>query len=294
MPSAWPASPPCSPRPTRRVIDERAPLGAATTTLAGGHDAVETDLERAARAYGDAAAGYDRLGPRLDAMETSLDALAGTVSKVSGAAKALPGHVDPPGRDAHGDDQGRAGHPRHDGGIRRVTELAVASRRRSRDGHGRDEVRRPGDGLPLRLTLGGPAGSRAPSDAVAAWSAVVDEFEAAEAAMSRFRDDSELTGSIGAPARARPCRSRRGSAGRWSRRIVPGGSRAAVSIHASWPISIASAIAGRRSVAPTPRPPVRTPALWRDRDPTSASSSSSVVAASLSAGRSTWVASGRA
>ena len=48
-------------------------------------------------------------------------------------------------------------------------------------------------GSPLRLTLGGPAGSRAPSDAVGAWSAVVDEFEAAEAAMSRFRDDSELT-----------------------------------------------------------------------------------------------------
>jgi hypothetical protein len=75
------------------LIDERAPLGAATSTLAGGHDAVETDLERAARAYGDAAAGYDRLGPRLDAMESSLDALAGTVSQVSGAAQALPGRV---------------------------------------------------------------------------------------------------------------------------------------------------------------------------------------------------------
>jgi hypothetical protein len=75
------------------VIDERAPLGAATTSLSDGHDALEGDLERAARAYGDAAAGYDRLGPRLDAMETSLDALAGTVSQVSGAAKALPGHV---------------------------------------------------------------------------------------------------------------------------------------------------------------------------------------------------------
>lgn len=75
------------------LIDERAPFGTATSTLAGGHDALETDLERAARAYGDAAAGYDRLGPRLDAMETSLDTLAGTVSQVSGAAKALPGHV---------------------------------------------------------------------------------------------------------------------------------------------------------------------------------------------------------
>ena len=77
----------------RAVMEERAPLGAATSTLAGGHDAVETDLERAARGYGDAIASYDRLGPRLDAMETSLDALAGTVSQVSGAARALPGHV---------------------------------------------------------------------------------------------------------------------------------------------------------------------------------------------------------
>jgi hypothetical protein len=77
----------------RAVIDERTPLDAATVTLAGGHDAVETDLERAALGYGDAAASYDRVGPRLDAMERSLDALAGTVSQVSGAAEALPGHV---------------------------------------------------------------------------------------------------------------------------------------------------------------------------------------------------------
>ena len=48
-------------------------------------------------------------------------------------------------------------------------------------------------GSPLHLTLGGPAWSIAPSRAAAAWSTVVDEFEAAEAAMSRFRDDSELT-----------------------------------------------------------------------------------------------------
>lgn len=42
-------------------------------------------------------------------------------------------------------------------------------------------------GSPLRLTLPDtPAG-------VAAWREVVDEFEAAEAAMSRFRDSSELT-----------------------------------------------------------------------------------------------------
>jgi hypothetical protein len=75
------------------VIDDRAPLDAATISLKGGHDALETDLDRADEAYGDAAARYDRLAPRLDGLETSLDMLAGTVSQVSGAAKALPGRV---------------------------------------------------------------------------------------------------------------------------------------------------------------------------------------------------------
>ena len=42
-------------------------------------------------------------------------------------------------------------------------------------------------GSPLRLTLPDTPGG------VAAWREVVDEFEAAEAAMSRFRDSSELT-----------------------------------------------------------------------------------------------------
>jgi hypothetical protein len=77
----------------RAIIDARAPLDAATVSLTGGHDALESDLDRADRAYGDAAARYDRLAPRLDGLETSLDTLAGTVTQVSGAAKALPGRV---------------------------------------------------------------------------------------------------------------------------------------------------------------------------------------------------------
>ena len=51
-------------------------------------------------------------------------------------------------------------------------------------------------GSPLRLTLGGPPAGplEVPNAAAAAaWSTVVHEFEAAEAAMSRFRDESELT-----------------------------------------------------------------------------------------------------
>lgn len=77
----------------RALIDDGAPLDATTSSLSAGHDAFENDLARAARAYGDAAAGYDRLAPRLDELEISLDTLAGTVAKVSGAAKALPARV---------------------------------------------------------------------------------------------------------------------------------------------------------------------------------------------------------
>jgi hypothetical protein len=75
------------------LIDDRAPLDSATSSLASGHDALDADLARAAQAYSEAAARYDRLTPQLDGMESSLDALAGSVSTVSGAAKALPGHV---------------------------------------------------------------------------------------------------------------------------------------------------------------------------------------------------------
>lgn len=46
-------------------------------------------------------------------------------------------------------------------------------------------------GSPLRFTLGG--GTVSPTVADRWWNAVVDEFESAEAAMSRFRDSSELT-----------------------------------------------------------------------------------------------------
>jgi len=75
------------------VIEDRAPLDTAATSLSGGHDTLESDIDRAARAYADAAARYDRLAPRLDEIETSLDGLAATVSQLSGAARALPGRV---------------------------------------------------------------------------------------------------------------------------------------------------------------------------------------------------------
>jgi hypothetical protein len=80
----------------RALIEDRAPLDAATGSISSDHDSLESDLTRAARAYEDALARYDLLGSRLDGMETSLDTLAGSVSDVSGAAQALPGRVSLP------------------------------------------------------------------------------------------------------------------------------------------------------------------------------------------------------
>lgn len=75
------------------LTEDRQPLDAATNELAVGHDALGSDLAGAGRAYSDAAASYDRLAPRLADTETTLDALAATVARIDGAAKALPGRV---------------------------------------------------------------------------------------------------------------------------------------------------------------------------------------------------------
>lgn len=77
----------------RAVVSDRAPFESSIQSLAAGHDALDTDLTRAARAYGDAASRFDRITPDLAAMETSLDDLSTTVADVSGAARTLPGHV---------------------------------------------------------------------------------------------------------------------------------------------------------------------------------------------------------
>jgi hypothetical protein len=75
------------------LMAERAPLESTIRGVAGGHDALDADLTRAAQDYGDAAGRYDRLAPGLSAMESALDDLAANVADVSGAARALPGHV---------------------------------------------------------------------------------------------------------------------------------------------------------------------------------------------------------
>ena len=75
------------------LMAERTPIETTITSVAAGHDSLDADLSRAARAYGDAAARYDRIAPDLAVMEASLDDLSTRVSDVSGAARALPGHV---------------------------------------------------------------------------------------------------------------------------------------------------------------------------------------------------------
>lgn len=77
----------------RALRDDRAPLGRSIQSLVDGHDALDLDLVQAARAYGDAAGHYARLAPNLERTEASLDELATMVSAVTGAARALPGHV---------------------------------------------------------------------------------------------------------------------------------------------------------------------------------------------------------
>ena len=75
-----------------------------------------------------------------------------------------------------------------------MTELAATEPDCIQDASGATRFHGRAMGSPLRLTLGGPpARSLTPSEAVVAWSTVVDEFEAAEVTLSRFRDDSELT-----------------------------------------------------------------------------------------------------
>jgi FAD:protein FMN transferase len=88
-------------------------------------------------------------------------------------------------------------------------------------------------GSPLRLTIG--AGRTRTGDAGRWWEVVTEEFEVAEAAMSRFRDDSELTAfnwtagsgvAVRASARLRRAlvaadRAQRVTDGRFDPRVLP-------------------------------------------------------------------------
>lgn len=79
-----------------RIAAERAPAGHAADVLARDHDALEASLGEANQAYQRAADRYTALGPRMVDMEASLATLGKRVSKVTGAANALPGHISLP------------------------------------------------------------------------------------------------------------------------------------------------------------------------------------------------------
>ena len=85
-----------------------------------------------------------------------------------------------------------AGDPRHDRCLRRPLTLRTW------------RFERRAMGSALRLTLHGPTDALDDDRAGAAWTAVAEEFEAAEAAMSRFREDSELTRLNGAAGGSPP------------------------------------------------------------------------------------------
>jgi hypothetical protein len=75
------------------LIARRSPSEEAAARLGDGHDRLETDVERAARAYAASAARYDELTATLESLEASLERYAGRVEAVTGAAQALPGRV---------------------------------------------------------------------------------------------------------------------------------------------------------------------------------------------------------
>ena len=78
------------------VMLARAPSLAAAARISDGHDRLEADIARAATAYAGSAAHFDDITANLTALDTSLDAYAGRMQKVSGAARALPARVSLP------------------------------------------------------------------------------------------------------------------------------------------------------------------------------------------------------
>jgi hypothetical protein len=78
------------------LIAERAPAGNAVAQMSSGHDRLEESVSRAEWAYVTAARRYATLGPTMADMETALDRFGRRVTRVSGAADALPGRVQLP------------------------------------------------------------------------------------------------------------------------------------------------------------------------------------------------------
>jgi len=75
------------------AVDRQSPVEQMATRIRVGHDRLQDELARSADAYAASASRYDEIAANLAALETSLDAYAGQIGQVSGAARALPARV---------------------------------------------------------------------------------------------------------------------------------------------------------------------------------------------------------
>ncbi len=186
----------------------RQPYLDAVAAARGANDsaqAVVTEADAQSRAL---AAFYAAAGDDVAAYEARLESLASLVAEVQGSAAALPTRISLPKvtirapiaisrSSSGGRRRGRRPRPPP-----RVTDIAAANPASSASEEGGDreaivafEARALGSALRLFVRLATPSppdrASRVAADA--AWGAVWAEFEAVDLALSRFRDDSELT-----------------------------------------------------------------------------------------------------
>ena len=78
------------------LIEERAPRADTAARLASEHDRLQADIDRSMAAYAASAARFDDVAAGIESLDGSLDAYAGRMAKVTGAARSLPGHVSLP------------------------------------------------------------------------------------------------------------------------------------------------------------------------------------------------------
>ena len=206
----------------RQLSDANAPARDAIAAIAAEHDRLDQRLTAAGTAYGSAAAAYADIVDRMTGVETRLGSLARQVKKVEGSAAWVPPAVRLPSvsraaaapRSRAGLPTARPARPGTDGPRspgRRSPDQAPRVCRMSEPTRRLHAFEKRAMGSPLRLSVVG-----IPAEAAAdAWREVSEEIEAAEQAMSRFRDTSDLTlvnraagsGSChsgGSPARASP------------------------------------------------------------------------------------------
>lgn len=78
------------------LIEARSPIGAAADRVGSSHDDLDAVVSTAAQTYAGAADRYGQLAAQLVEVEAALDALAGRVASVAGAADALPTRISLP------------------------------------------------------------------------------------------------------------------------------------------------------------------------------------------------------